>query len=197
MTAEQEHYIKKYLNRISKKALAKHLGISLKRLNENIEDLGLVHNKKKKWTVLDDTFIRENQYLSDDKLAQILGRSESAVKSRRSFLFCTEEWNEEDIKYLVKNYGIVSKIKICKKLNKTRNSVDKKISELGIKYNSSFTASRERFTGWLWKKAKDKTPREVKMLLEDLDLPKGVTVDNLMSYYWEWREEYANNKNCF
>ena len=199
MTEQQEQDFKEKYHYMGKSKLSKCLGITVAEVEEKAKEFGLIMNRRKKWTPLEDAMIYENQELSNSVLAQMLGRSTQAVQTRR-WVVCGDtmlKWSDEDVKFLKDNYGRLSKVEICQKLGKNFMALNKMLQDLGITRNASFTMTKSRFKAWLYKKAKDRTPKEIKTMLSEMELPNGVTLDKLMKQYWEWREEYMDNKFMF
>ena len=90
------------------------------------------------WSVEDDNFLKHNFLdFTDDELAFKLGRTEIAVRARRTYLhlqrFKMMDFTEEEINFIVANFNDMFIEDIAIELNRSPNSVRQKCFRLGLR----------------------------------------------------------------
>lgn len=94
--------------------------------------------KYKHWTNEESSFLNDNALaLTDEEIANHLGRTKSSVRSHRTQLRLLHRtrrnWNDEEIDFLEKNIETMTTSAIAKTLNRNRCSINKKIRELNLR----------------------------------------------------------------
>lgn len=109
-------------------------------IGRKINDLGLkVKSNVKRWTEDEDNFLKNNVGMSLTELSNKLNRTRNSVKTRKTTLCLYgsrgQKWTDEEIKFIERNKNLKTAGEIGKALNKTTQSVYRKIHKMkdGIK----------------------------------------------------------------
>lgn len=127
-----DHYYK-----LSAAELAECLGRTKYSITSKLQRMGLssLCIKKKMWSEVEDEYLKEySKLFSMQVLSIALSRTERSIRLRLyeicSSSNCYKTWTNNDVDYLVKNYGYLKTNVIAQKMGRTLGSIYFKINEL-------------------------------------------------------------------
>ena len=89
----------------------------------------------RKWSPEEVAYIRNYwKKQSEEEMAKVLGRTESAVRAKRRELRCSRQktWTKEEEEYLEENWGTVSLPGLAKRLGRTVDAVRIRATRMGL-----------------------------------------------------------------
>ncbi len=146
------------------------------------QSLGITKTKKDiiTWTKSEIKFLRSNLHLSDQKLAAKLNKTASAIGNKRQrmkYFKPSNEWDEEELDYLMENYRQKPNHEISKFLGRSVSAIQTMAYDLGLTNRTDF-----------WKQ------NEIDLLMENWDKPLDqlATMLNKSTSQISYKRAYVN-----
>ncbi len=111
-------------------------------------ELGIVHAKKdiQSWTPEEIKTLIKNKHLNNQDLAKLMNRSVQAISLKRNKLkipYAENLWDQEEIEYLVENYGVLTNKEIAIYLGRTVSSIGTMAYDLGVTKRTDYWSAHE------------------------------------------------------
>lgn len=136
-TKEDDQFLIDHFSNLSSKEMAEYLGRTKYSITSRVQRLGLssLGIKRKIWSEVEDEYLKEySKLFSMQVLSIALSRTERSIRLRLyeicSSSNCYKTWTNDDVDYLVKNYGYLKTNVIAQKMGRTLGSIYFKINEL-------------------------------------------------------------------
>ena len=149
-TKEEDLFLEEQYGQMTFQRMGEYLNRSKESVNKRIIRLNLRSEEnclRKKWTTEQDTFLRENiNIMNNREIGNHLGKSPASVATRIKILKLARRetlrrWTKQEDEYLLKYYGSKSLENISRRLQRSIPALESRLNRLGVYGVRAYTGS--------------------------------------------------------